>query len=73
MQTVRGVSSAFDVIRVCLSVFRLLIVPFALSILYVSAVVVHRVVNNLVVLATIYVRLVVLATKRESVIAHGAH
>ena len=64
---------AFDKVRVLLSVFRLLIVPFALSILYVPAVVVHRVVNNLAVLATIYVRLVVLATKRESVIAHGTH
>ena len=38
-----------------------------------AAAVVHRVVNNLAVLATIYVRLVVLATKRESVIAHGTH
>ena len=68
MQTVRGVFSAFNVVRVLMSVFRLLIVPFALSILYVPAVVVHNVVINLVVLATIYIWLVVLATQPERVV-----
>ena len=68
MQTVRDVLSAFDKVRVLLSVFRLLIEPFALSILYVPAVVVNNVVINLVVLATIYIWLVVFATQRERVV-----
>ena len=66
LQTGRDALKAFDIVRVFLIFFRLTIVPFTLSFLYVPAIVVNNVVVNVVAVRTIF--LYVFVTRRESVV-----